>query len=271
MRLKTLMTLGLVVAFAATVTAETNPKALFEETMSAWGGRQAYESLGILKLEVTEDDLMPDGARQTTTYTLYFDTNTAQRRLELAQGSVVIVSDSVSGWATTGGTLDDRGQTAHLAPRFINMKLLPALLPFSLTLRGVNLSGQPAAVSLEGKPAVGLKFSVPNTFFNSPFVNTRWTAFVAEDDHHYLGAEFLPVSGYENNKNVKNAGMRFQVTETTNVKGVRFATAITVDSLDKFGKATGSRRTMKIRPTVVEEPSPALFLHPDKVRAFDED
>ncbi len=271
MKFKTLFAFGLIAACAVTVTAGTTSKVLADEAIAVWGSQQAFDSLGILKLEVTEDDSLPDGTRQTTAYTLYYDTTTDQRRLELGQGKVVIVSDNASGWATTDGKLDDRAQTAHLAPRFVNMKLMPALLPFSLTLRGVGFTGQASPTSFEGTPALPLEFYVPNNFFNSPFVNTRWTAFVAEDDHHYLGAEFLPVTGYENNKNVKNSGMRFRVTETTSVKGVRFATTIIVESLDKAGKATGSRRTMKIRATVVEDSSPLLFLHPDKVRAFDED
>ncbi len=270
MKLKMLFTFGLVAACAVAVNAESTSKVLADEAMAVWGSRQAFDSLGILKLEVTEEDSMPDGTRKKTAYTLYFDTRTAQRRLELAEGKVVIVSDNTSGWATTEGKLDDRAQTAHLAPRFINMKLMPALLPFSLTLRGVGLSGRATPTGFEGTPALPLEFSVPNTFFNSPFVNTSWTVFVAEDDHHYLGAEFLPVSGYENNENVKNSGMRFRVTETSSVKGVRFATMIIVDSLDKAGKATGSRRTMTIRPTVVEGPTPTLFMHPDKVRAFED-
>lgn len=271
MKLKTVFMFALIAACTVTVTAATSPKALTDKTIAPWGGRQAFESLGILKLAVTEDAAMPDGTRQTTSYTLYFDTTTGQRRLELPEGDVVIVSDNASGWATTGGKLDDRAQTTHLAPSLINMKLMSTLLPYSLTLKGVAFSGKSSGTDFEGTPAKALELSVPGNFFISPFINTRWAAFVAEDDHHYLGAEFLPVSMYEENKNVKNSGMRFRVTETTVVKGVRFATTVVVDSLDKAGKAAGGRRITKIRPTVYEEASPTLFMHPDKIRAFEED
>ncbi|MEN8164726.1 MAG: hypothetical protein ABFS37_11405, partial [Acidobacteriota bacterium] len=98
MKLKALFAFALIAACALTVTAGTTSKVLADEAMAAWGGRQAFESLGILKLEVTEDDSMADGTRQTTAYTLYFDTRTAQRRLELGDGKVVIVSDKAKGW-----------------------------------------------------------------------------------------------------------------------------------------------------------------------------
>lgn len=270
MKLKALLTLGIMVAAAATVAAGTPSKTLADDAIKAWGGQPTFDSLGVLKLEVTESDSMADGTQQSNSYTLYFDTETGQRRLELGQGKVVIVSDHTKGWATTDGKLDDRDQTSHLAPRFINMKLLPALLPFSLTLRGVGFTGQSTSTTFEGSPALPLTFYVPNNFFNSPFVSTQWKVFVSPDDHHYLGAEFLPVSGYDDNENVKNSGMRFRVTDTKTVNGLQFATTVIVDSLNKTGKASGTRRTMTIRPTVVEAPSPTLFLHPEIVQAFEE-
>lgn len=259
-------------AFAICTTAAlaaTTAKSQADQAMAAWGGQQAFKSLGIMKFVVTESDSLPDGTQQSTTFTLYYDTETTQRRLELPEGDVVIVSDHASGWATSGGQLDDRAQTSHLAPRFINNKLLPVILPFSMTLQGVGFptQKQPQATHFQGAPANRLDFSVPTNFFNTPLVNTRWAVFTGKDEHNYLGAEFLPVPGYEA---TKSQGMRFHVTKTTEIDGVRFCSEIAIDSIDSAGKPTGNRRTMKIRASVVREPSPALFLHPDTVRAIEE-
>lgn len=240
------------------------PSALADRAVEAWGGQEALENAGVVKLDVTEKE----GNQTAGHYILYYDARTGQRRMEMPENEVVLAGNTSSGWIMVKDKVDDRPQSGVMAPQFINMKLLPALFPFTLGLNGVTPIAEPKTVPFQGQPATTFDIITPKKFFSSPFVNSRWTIAVARDDGHYLGAEFLPTQTFGNR--TENFGMRFTVQDVVEVNGLRFASTVLIDSLDGSGNPTGARRTMTIQPTIVESPSPALFLHPDKIRELDE-
>lgn len=248
--------------------AAPSSKAMVEKTTAASGGLEAFQALGVIRMEITEKDSFADGTTQNSDFTLTLDTTFDNLRMEMENGQIVVVSNGDTGWALIQGKLDDRRQTGHMAPKIIRKKVMPWLLPFTLSLNGVYFPKQASETTFEGKPAQEAVFTVPSTFFDTPLMNTNWTVYLAKDDHRLLAAEFLPTKGYEA---AKNEGMHYRLNATTKLKGVRIPSVIEVTGIDAEGKKTQTRRTITIKTSIVNDPSPALFLHPDKVRAFEED
>ncbi len=263
----TIITLAAAVLWAAAVPAlAENPT---DTAMNAWGGRSAFEALGVIKLEVEENATGVDGTRQHSRYTLFLDTETGKKRMELPDKEVVIVAGDTTGWATAKGILDDRPQTARYAPGFINMKLFPALLPFTLGFEGVTAETTTVEGRFDGKPAAVLAVTVREGFFTSPLVNTHWQVFLEPGNLHFLGARFTPTPGFEGVKN--NVGMRFKVTETARLGNLTIPSRITAESIDAAGATTGNRQDIVIKASILSDPSPALFLHPEALRALEGD
>lgn len=263
MKFRTLMIAAAVAACTTGPAAAATP---VELAWSSWGGQSAFQELGVLRFDVTEHDTLPSGEKRTTNYTLYFDTETGRSRLEIPAMQWVFGSNGEEGWATVKGELDERAQTASVAPGMINMKLFPALLPYSLDVEGVSPSAQSQPATFEGRPALAVPVHLTPGFFSSPLLNNLWTVFLSKEDHHFVGAQTLPTPGYEA---AHTPGMRFRVTGTTTLKGVTVATSFDIDSIDASGKPTGNRRTMTITPSIVDSPSPALFMNPKKVEELE--
>ncbi|RLE23475.1 MAG: hypothetical protein DRJ65_11760 [Acidobacteria bacterium] len=259
-----LVTLSLCqIGVAATPSAD-----LIKKIAAASGGMEAFEKLGVIRLEITEKDSFADGTDLSSSFTATLDTRLDNIRLEMGDGQIVIVSNGDNGWALIRGQLDERKQTLQMAPKVIRKKLLPWLLPFTLNLNGVYFPDSPSATTFAGKPALKAAFTVPDSFFDTPVMNTKWTAFLSKDDNRIVGAEFLPNEEY---KEAMKEGMRYHITKATELKGVRIPTEINVTGIDAAGRTTQTKRTITIKATIVNEPSPALFLHPELLQAFEED
>ncbi len=263
---KRLMPVILVLLSLCQFGAAATPSAdLIEKISTASGGLEAFQALGVIRMEITEKDTGADGAGQTSKYTVILDTSFDNIRLEMENGQIIIVSNRDSGWALVKGTLDDRRQTSHMAPKVIRKKIMPWLFPFTLNLTGVYFPAQPSVETFDGKAALAATFTVPGSFFDTPAVNTTWTTHLTKDDSRLLAAEFLPAEGYN------EAGMRYRLKTTTELKGVQLPSLIEVTGIDAVGKETQSKRIITIKTFIVGEPSPALFLHPQQLKAFEED
>ncbi len=245
--------------------AATPSADLIEKITAASGGLEAFQALGAIRMEITEKDTSVDGAGQTSSFTAILDTTFDNIRLEMENGQIIIISNGDSGWALVQGKLDERRQTSHMAPKVIRKKIMPWLFPFTLNLSGVYFPEQPSAKTFDGKAALAATFTVPGSFFDTPVVNTTWTTRLTKDDHRLLAAEFLPTEGYN------ESGMRYRLKTTTELKGVQLPSVIEVTGIDTSGKETQAKRTITIKTSIVGEPSPALFLHPDRLRAIEED
>jgi len=259
-----LVTLSLCqIGVAATPSAD-----LIKKITAASGGTEAFEELGIIRLEITEKDSFADGTSQSSDFTAILDTRFDNIRLEMGGGQIVIVSNQDDGWALIRGKLDERKQTIQMAPKVIRTKILPWLFPFTLDLTGIYFPESPSATSFTGKPAQKVAFTVPGTFFDTPVMNTKWTLFLSKDSYQIIGAQFLPNEEF---KEAKKEGMRYRITKTSELKGVRFPSEIDVTGIDTAGRTTQTKRTITIKTTIVDDPSPALFLHPELLQAFEDD
>ncbi len=245
--------------------AATPSADLIEKITAASGGLEAFQALGVIRMEITEKDTAADGAGQSSNFTAILDTTFDNIRLEMENGQIVIVSNGDSGWALVQGNLDERQQTSHMAPKVIRKKIMPWLFPFTLNLSGVYFPAQPSVETFDKKATLAATFTVPGSFFDTPVVNTTWTTHLTKGDNRLMAAEFLPTEGYN------EAGMRYRLKTTTELKGVQLPSIIEVAGIDASGKETSSKRTITIKTSIVGEPSPALFLHPQKLKAFEED
>jgi len=267
--IKRLVPLILVLLSLCQIGVAATPSAdLIKKITAASGGMEAFEKLGVIRLEITEKNSFADGTDLSSSFTATLDTRFDNIRLEMGGGQIAIVANGDDGWALIRGELDERKQTIKMAPKVIRTKILPWLFPFTLNLNGVYFPDSPSATTFGGKAALKAPFSVPGTFFDTPVMNTKWTAFLSKDDHRIVGAEFLPSEEF---KEAKKEGMRYHITKATELEGVRIPSEITVTGIDAAGRATQVKRTITIKTTIVSEPSPALFLHPDLLEAFEED
>jgi hypothetical protein len=249
--------------------AAATPSAdLIQSITAASGGTDAFHAIGVIRMEINEKDSFADGTSQSSDYAVILDTTLDNIRLEMGDGQIIIVSNGDTGWALIRGALDERRQTAHMAPKIIRKKLMPWLLPFTLTLKGVYFPNAPSETTYKGQPALKAAFTVPSTFFDTPVMNTNWTLFMSKGSHQILAAEFPPNPDF---KEASKEGMHYRLTKTTEIKGVRIPAQIEVTGIDDEGNTTQTTRTITITTSIVKDPSPALFLHPDKVHAFEED
>ncbi len=265
---KTILPLTAAVLVAATLSAESKASTPADTAMNAWGGRAAFENLGVIKLEVKETVKQKGKSQEENEYTLYFDTQTGQRRQEIPSKNLVLAGNKNNGWATINGKLDDRPQTTLYVPRMTNEVLFPFLLPFSLTFNGVTTTPGASSSKFAGTDAHVLIASISPKFFMSPLINTRWGIFLDPTNNYLIGAGFPPTPGYDAVK--ANLGMQYVVKETTVVNGVRLPALIEIDAVDSAGNVMGIHRSTRIKVSVPPDISPVLFLHPDKVRELDE-
>ena len=99
--------------------------------LDALGGRQAFKDLGLLKMEISEEEKIPDGTTKASQFTAYFETSLKNSRLEMP-GDIFVVSNGPEGWAVVKGNFDSRANSARMSSAINNQKLFPLLLPFTL-------------------------------------------------------------------------------------------------------------------------------------------
>ena len=134
-RLVVLFTLVLAIPPAA-FGESPDPKEIVDRMIAAAGG-EAFSQLGVLKLEVHEEQTRNDGTQTANNYVLMVDTaNLANLRMEYPNGTVVGGS-AAGGWGVENGVQDDRPQTPTMARKILNLAAFPLLMPYSLKMDGV--------------------------------------------------------------------------------------------------------------------------------------
>ena len=264
--LSLLLTLGAVAAPATAADGVPDANEIIERTIAAAGGK-AFTDIGVLKLEVSQEETHKDGTRTIKTYTVYVDTgNLENQRLEMPN-ELVIANHGAGGWSTTAGILDDRPQTKVRAKRSLNQTLFPLLLPHSLRMEGVR-ADQVRDTTLEGRKvwAVSLPFS--KGFFNSPVLTTTWLMVVAQDDYSLLSLDFVPPPQY---RDISPEGIRYRVLTHQDVQGAKIPAQLLLAAISPNGQESGHVRVTKIKSSVHGSWDPTLFLSPQELDFLEKD
>jgi hypothetical protein len=257
------------VFFASLVAAEDAPdaKEIVERMIAAAGG-EAFATLGILELDVTEEEIRNDGAQSEKRYTLLVDTSNINNvRMELP-GNVVVAATRGGGWSTTAGALDDRPQAATMARTSINQRLFPLLLPFSLQMDGVWINQAQERKTADGREVwvIGIPFT--KGFFTSPVMATTWILVVAKDDYSLLSIEFAPAPAF---RDVSPVGVRYRIFQQKDVDGASVPEQILAVGINWQHRESGATRVTQIKPSVRGPWDPTLFLSPAQLEVLEED
>ncbi|MCD4749114.1 MAG: hypothetical protein K8R59_07055 [Thermoanaerobaculales bacterium] len=249
----------LVTALAVT-TAAAGPttSSVITDTLSALGGRQAFGELGVLRMEISENEQIPGGETNSLKYTAYIDTSLENSRLELP-GGIIVVSNGLVGWAIVNGNFDSRKQTPRMAPAMNHQKLFPLLLPFTLDMKQINFSKNVAETNFQGTAAWKFSVSLPKLFFPTPMIAQIWEVFVDRKNLKNITARYFPVQEYIE---VQPEGMQFQPKKWTEINGVSLPTEVLVQGIDSKARVTGHTLQMSVAYSIVSDPDPTLFVAP---------
>ena len=264
--LSLLLTLGAVAALAAAADEVPDANEIIERTIAAAGGK-AFTDIGVLKLEVSQEETRKDGTRTTMTYTVYVDTgNLENQRLEMPN-ELVIAHHGAGGWSTTAGILDDRPQTKVRSKRSLNQTLFPLLLPYSLKMEGVR-ADQVLDTTLEGRKVWAVSLPFTKGFFNSPVLTTTWLMVVAQDDYSLLSLDFVPPPQYQG---ISAEGIRYRVLTHHDVQGAQIPEQLLLAAISPNGQESGHVRVTKIKSSVHGSWDPTLFLSPQELDFLEQD
>ena len=260
-RLFIFIPLALLAAFPGAAAETPEPAAIVERMLAAAGAEQ-FSEMGILKLEVVEEETRNDGTRSGHEYTLYVDTsNFANVRMELQGGSTVGCSEEGC-WAFRDGKLDDRQQTPYMAKTTLNQSLFPIMLPFTVKMEGVWVK-EAKEIQWDGREAWSLAVPFAKGFFVSHVLTTTWSLVVAKDDNSLLAATFVPPVEY---RKVERKGIRYRTLKTEDIEDAQIPTQILSIGINVNGMESGHVRVTKIKPSVYGPSDPTLFRSPQPAK-----
>jgi len=254
---------------ASLVASEDLPdaKVIVERVIAAAGG-EAFASLGVLELEVTEEETRNDGSRTGKSYKLLVDTsNVNNLRMELP-GDVVVAATEGGGWSTTAGALDDRPQASTLARTSLNQKAFRFLLPFSLEMDGVWVKEVRESTTSDGREVWVVAIPFTKGFFTSPVMTTTWIMVVAKDDYSLISIEFAPAPAY---REVSPVGIRYRVLKQMDLEGASVVEQMLAVGINSRYQESGATRVTKIKPSVRGPWDPTLFLSPAQLATLEKD
>jgi len=254
---------------ASLVAAEDalEPKEIVERMIAAAGG-EAFASLGILELEVTEEETRNDGTQTGTSYKLLVDTsNLNNLRMDLP-GDTVVAATEGGGWSTTAGALDDRPQASTRAQTTLNQKVFRLLLPFSLKMDGVWLKEVRESATSDGREVWVIAIPFTKGFFTSPVMATTWILVVAKDDYSLISIEFAPAPAY---RDVSPVGIRYRVLKEVGLEGASVIEQMLSVGINSRYQESGATRVTRIKPSVHGPWDPTLFLSPARLEALEKD
>jgi hypothetical protein len=263
-----ILSLLLPLAFVApAIAAEEvpDPKDILERMIAAAEG-EAFAKLGILELEVSEQETRNDGTQSVSSYTVLIDTaNLNNMRMELP-GEVVVAKNQGGGWSTIANVLDDRPQTPVLAKRSINQAVFPLLLPHSLQMDGVWLK-EVREATVEGRDVWVVSLPFSKSFFVNPVMETTWILVVAKDDYSIVSLEFAPSAQF---RDVSPVGVRYRILKQKELEGAKVVEQILAIGINWQYQESGANRVTRISPKV--RPWDAtLFLSPAQLEALEEE
>jgi hypothetical protein len=256
----------LIVSSSVAAEESIEPHEILNRVVAAAGGEE-FTKIGVLKLEVSQEETRADGAITESTYTAYVSTsNLENQRLEYPN-DLVIGHHGAGGWSTLAGVMDDRPQTSVRAEKTLRQIIFPWLLPHSLKMQGVRASEyREAALDDRGVWLVALPFA--KGFFNSPVLNTSWLMVVDQEDASLVTMEFYPGPQF---RDVSPVGVRYRVLEYQEVAGAKIPKQILAVGINAHGVESGHTRVTSIEASVHGPWDPALFLSPAQLEALEED
>jgi len=260
------MLLTLMLAATATAADEMpDPQEILEKMIAAAGG-ETFAGLGILELEVTEEEIRNDGTQSGKSYTLIVDTsNLDNLRMELP-GEVVVAASKGGGWSTTANVLDDRPQVPKMARLTINQSVFPLLLPYSLQMEGVWLK-EVRETTLNGREVWVITLPFSKGFFVNPVMETTWILVVAKDDYSIHSLEFAPAPAFAD---VSPVGVRYRILKQKEIDGATIAEQMLATGINSQYQESGANRVTKIA-SKVRPWDPTLFLSPAQLEALGKD
>ena len=267
MNRRLLMTLFFVLCAAAAGAADVpQPDELVQKAIAAAGG-EAFSKIGVLKLEVSAEQILHEGSTKVETFTAYVDTASKLANLRIEYpGDVVVARVGANGWSTAGGVLDERPQTASMAYRTLNQTLFTLLLPFSLEMEGV-WAKEVVETTWEGREAWALLLPFTKGFFVSPVLETIWRVVIDKETHAVLAADFMPPVRY---REVEKVGVRYGILAHHEIEGAKIPAHILSVGLSLESQETGDYRVTKIKSSVWDDGwAPALFVNPQQLEALE--
>ena len=257
-----------VVALASAVHAATpSATAVLDGMLQSAGGSQAFSELGVIQLRADESETLSDGKTTSNTFEAWIDSSSLRNlRLEMPP-EVVLARNNDTFWAQVAGNIDTRPQTPRQVDSTLNAKLFPLLLPFSLTMPGVEL-GEVTAGSVEGVETWRLEVRFRPGFFPTPTMNTVWYVHADRRDGSYVAAEFLPPVEL---RNVNDEGVRYRPLKLETHGGVKLTTQMLLDGIDFSWVPNGHVRVTKNQVSIGGRFDPRLFFHPERLEALEED
>lgn len=242
-----------------------DPKEIVDRMIAAAGG-DAFANLGVLELEVHEEQTRNDGTRTTMDYTLMVDTgNLANLRVEYPSGTVV-GANATGGWGVENGVQDDRPQTPTMARKTLNQTAFPLLMPYSLKMQGVWVK-EVRESTLDGRDVWVLAIPFSKEFFLSPVLTTTWIMVVAQDDYSILAFEFVPPVEF---RKVSPVGIRYRILKLQELEGAKIAEQVLSVGISVQGQESGLVRVTKSKASV-RHWEPSLFLSPAQLEALEEE
>lgn len=260
-----LVLMMMVVCWVVFASAEQppDPQEIVDRAISAAGG-EVFAELGVLELEVSQEEVRNDGHQAVTTYKVMVDTgNLRNIRVEFGDDTVVAKNTS-GGWSTTAGALDDRPQASKMATLTINQMIFPLLLPHSLAMPGVYFD-EVREAEVDGRAAWVISVPFVKGFFRNPVMETTWVLVVAKDDFSILSLEFAPAPAY---RDVSPVGVRYRIFKTQEIEGATIAEQTLATGINWQYQESGSSRFTQIKAKT--RPWDAtLFLSPAQIAALE--
>lgn len=262
-------TLCLLVAIAVVpmASAETPEASVIIDRVIAAVGGDAFSTLGVLKLDVTAEEIRNDGTSFNRQFSAYVDTaELSNLRMEMP-GGIVIARRGDEGWATDKGKYDERPQTSYMAKGTINQQLYTLLLPYSLKMGGVWVK-EVRETQWDGREAWALHTPFAKGFFVSPVLTTTWRVVVDKEDYSILGVDFVPPVDL---RDVQPVGIRYRYLKYDEINGAKVPSQILAVGINYEGRESGATRVTKVSPTVYGPWEPRLFLSPPALDALEQD
>jgi len=258
--------LAVLLVAPALLSAETPEPGEIVDRMIAAAGGESFAKIGVLKLEVEQEETHNDGTGTTSTYTAYVDTaNLENQRIEYP-GDVVVAHHGAGGWSTKAGVMDDRPQTSAMAETTLNQTLFPLLLPHSLKMEGVWVK-EVRETTLGGRKVWVLFMPFAKGFFTSPVMTTTWMMVVAQDDYSILVYEFIPPVQY---RDVSPMGIRYRILKQQEVEGATLTEQLLQIGINAEGVESGANRVTKVKASTALW-DVALFLSPAQLEALEKE
>lgn len=249
----------------ALLSAETLEPGEIVDRMIAAAGGDAFAKLGVLEVEVHEEESRNDGTQTTKDYTLMVDTgNLANLRAEYPSGTV-IGANAAGGWGVEYGVPDDRPQTVTMARKILYQTVFPLLMPYSLKMDGVWVE-EVRETTQNGRDVWVLAIPITKGFFVSPVLATTWIMVVAQDDYSILSFEFVPPPEY---RKVSLVGVRYRILKHQVREGAKIAEQLLSVGISVRGEESGHVRVTKSKASV-RLWDPTLFLSPAQLEALEE-